>query len=187
MSAAICAHTARAWRWACAWDVAARKPGNVSHASAGHRMQAAQFLRSADAAADAIAERGASVGRRIEAAVAATQAAVGCNTNLGIVLLAAPLAVAAERRAATGSALAWPSLLEDVLAALDRSDSAACFRAIRLAQPAGLGQAASEDVSGEPSLGLRGVMALAAERDRDRKSTRLNSSHSQQSRMPSSA
>jgi nicotinamide-nucleotide amidase len=55
---------------ACRLDVAVRKPGNVSLASAGHRMQAQQFLASAEAAAGPLFEPGASVGQRIEGAVA---------------------------------------------------------------------------------------------------------------------
>ncbi|HET6718936.1 MAG TPA: triphosphoribosyl-dephospho-CoA synthase, partial [Rhodocyclaceae bacterium] len=86
-----------AFLWACGLDVAVRKPGNVSRASAGHGMQAAAFLSSAEAAAGPLFTPGLAVGARIEAAVAATWQAVGCNTNLGIVLLCAPLAVAWER------------------------------------------------------------------------------------------
>jgi triphosphoribosyl-dephospho-CoA synthase len=86
-----------AFLWACRLDVAVRKPGNVSRASAGHGMQAAAFLASAEAAAGPLFTPGLAVGARIEAAVAATWAAVGCNTNLGILLLCAPLAAAWER------------------------------------------------------------------------------------------
>ncbi|MDO9599129.1 MAG: triphosphoribosyl-dephospho-CoA synthase [Azoarcus sp.] len=85
-----------AFLWACGLDVAVRKPGNVSTASPGHAMEAAQFLASARAAADPLFARGRPVGERIEAAVVATRAAVGCNTNLGILLLCAPLAAALE-------------------------------------------------------------------------------------------
>ena len=88
-----------AFLWACGLDVAVRKPGNVSRASAGHGMQAEAFLASAEAAAGPLFARGQPVGARIEAAVAATRAAAGCNTNLGILLLCAPLAAALERLA----------------------------------------------------------------------------------------
>ena len=82
---------------ACALDVAVRKPGNVSRASPGHGMHAGLFIASAHAAAPALFAPGARVGGRIEAAVAASWAAAGCNTNLGIVLLCAPVAMAHER------------------------------------------------------------------------------------------
>ena len=146
---------------ACALDVAVRKPGNVSLHSPGHGMQAAQFLASADVAADAICQPGAPVGARIEAAVVATRAAVGCNTNLGILLLCAPLACAAEN-----TALPLQQALQQVLAALTIDDAAYAFRAIAHASPGGLGEAPEQDVRAAPSVTLLQAMALAADRDR---------------------
>lgn len=146
---------------ACALDVAVPKPGNVSLQAPGHGMLAAQFLTSAEVAADALCAPGAPVGARIEAAVAATRAAVGCNTNLGILLLCAPLAAAAER-----PGLPLPAALQQVLAELTVGDAAAAFRAIAHANPGGLGAAPEQDVRSAPSVTLREAMALAADRDR---------------------
>jgi triphosphoribosyl-dephospho-CoA synthase len=101
------------------------------------------------------------VGQRLEAAQAASWAAVGCNTNLGIVLLCAPIAAAAERLPRAD----LRQSLEAVLADLNRDDAAAAYRAIARAQPGGLGEAPAEDVRRPPSLGLRDAMALAARRD----------------------
>jgi triphosphoribosyl-dephospho-CoA synthase len=150
---------------ACELDVTVRKPGNVSVASPGHRMHAEQFTDSARAAAAALFDAGAPVGARIERAVAATWAAVGCNTNLGIVLLIAPLAAAAEGAGALESMAALRSALNAVLAALDSADARAAYRAIAMANPAGLGHAAQADVRSVPQIGLRDAMVLAAERD----------------------
>jgi triphosphoribosyl-dephospho-CoA synthase len=147
---------------ACALDVAVRKPGNVSVASPGHGMQAQQFVASAQAAAGPLFEAGRSVGERIEGAVAASFAAAGCNTNLGIVLLCAPLALALERRTA-GQSLR--QAVEAVLAALDVADARAAYRGIARANPGGLGEAAQQDVHAEPDMDLRAAMALAADRD----------------------
>jgi triphosphoribosyl-dephospho-CoA synthase len=145
---------------ACALDVAVRKPGNVSRVSPGHRMQAEQFIASAAAAVEPLFGPGARVGQRIEGAVNATWAAVGCNTNLGIVLLCAPIAAATERQGPLRGAV------EAVLADLDVTDAAAAYRAIARANPGGLGRAPAQDVSAAPSLDLRAAMALAADRDR---------------------
>ena len=54
---------------------------------------------SAEAAATPLCEPGEAVGARIRAAVEASGPPSPCNTNLGIVLLAAPLLCAAERGA----------------------------------------------------------------------------------------
>ncbi len=150
---------------ACALDVAVRKPGNVSSASPGHGMQASQFIASAEAATGPLCRPGASVGERIEAAVAASWAAVGCNTNLGIVLLCAPIAAAAERRSESTGRDGLRNAIEAVLERLDLDDAAAAYRAIVQANPGGLGSAPTEDVRNAPSIDLRAAMTLAADRD----------------------
>src|SRR5271154_932369 len=81
---------------ACLAELDAPKPGNVHRFAPGHRMEVADFVRSAEASAAAIASRGARMGTRVRAAVDATLKAVRQNTNLGIILLCAPLAAAAE-------------------------------------------------------------------------------------------
>ncbi len=147
---------------ACRMDVVAFKPGNVSLCSPGHNMQARDFLLSAEVAVPALCVAGASVGERIESAIGATHDAVGCNTNLGIVLLLAPLAVAAS----SGSGPDLRSRLRAVLARLSLADSEACYRAIRRARPGGLGRVDAEDVHAPPTLDLRRAMGLAAKVDR---------------------
>jgi len=150
------------YRDACRFDVLAAKPGNVSIAAAGHGMTARDFLASARVSAPAVARAGVGIGRAIREAIEATWAAVGCNTNLGIVLLAVPLAQAAQRAAPGG----LRERLALVLAGLDLDDAAEAFRAIRLAKPAGLGRVGAEDVDVAPTQSLRAAMALAADRDR---------------------
>jgi len=174
-----------AFLWACGLDVAVRKPGNVSRASAGHGMSAETFVVSARAAAAPLFARGRPVGERIEAAVAASWAAVGCNTNLGIVLLCAPLAAALERLPDDADARRerppQRPLVEDdqsaidpaalrtavltVLADLDVNDARAAYRGIALANPGGLGRAEAQDVAAPPTIDLRAAMTLAAGRD----------------------
>ena len=155
-------HLAAVLGKACRMDVVAFKPGNVSLWAAGHAMQAEDFLRSARVAVPCLSAPGRRVGARIEAAVKATIAAVGCNTNLGIVLLLAPLACAAE----AASTCDLRARLARVLRALDREDAADCFRAICAAQPAGLGEVAAGDVHEAPDMDLLEAMQLASVRDR---------------------
>ncbi len=87
----------RSFLAACRAELDALKPGNVHVHAGGHGMEVAHFEASAAAAApfrSAIAAM--KVGTRILRAVEASFAAAGCNTNLGILLLCAPLAAAAE-------------------------------------------------------------------------------------------
>lgn len=152
---------------ACALDVAVRKPGNVSSASPGHGMDARLFLDSADAAQHGLFAPGARVGARIEAAVEATLAVAGCNTNLGIVLLCAPLALAIERCPSPCDATRLRRSLQGVLDGLDVEDARAAYRAIAAARPGGLGHADQQDVAtAPPTVGLLEAMRLAADRDR---------------------
>lgn len=153
----------QAYLLACELDVAAIKPGNVSAAVPGHGMSADDFQRSALASADAVAGQTPGLGPRIQRAVAATQAAVRMNTNLGIVLLCAPLAEAALRLTPGWS---LRSLLREILRSADQNDAEHVFAAIRLANPGGLGASVEHDVMQPARARLRDVMAAAADRDR---------------------
>lgn len=141
---------------ACRAELAALKPGNVHRFADGHGMTVADFERSAEVAAPALACRGAGVGRRVLEGVEATRTALGQNTNLGILLLAAPLAVAAE------TARSVPA----VLATLTDEDAQLAFAAIRHAAPGGLGRSEAHDVADEPTVGLVEAMRVAEGRDR---------------------
>jgi triphosphoribosyl-dephospho-CoA synthase len=152
---------AAAFKAACRDELDAPKPGNVHIFASGHRMTACEFVRSAEAAAGPLTAPGARVGERIVGAVEATFAAVGSNTNLGIILLCAPLAAAAE--------LKFEDLragLAQVLDRLDVRDAELAFRAIVRAAPAGLGRTERHDVFAPATVTLKAAMAEAAQRDR---------------------
>ncbi len=149
-----------AFRWACLTELDAPKPGNVHAFADGHRMTVDEFVRSANAAAASLSAQGARVGLRIHRAVMATFAAVGTNTNLGIILLCAPLAAAAERDAAN-----LRGALHEVLQDLDVDDADLTFRSIVRAAPAGLGHSAQHDVFNPATVSLLEAMSAAANRD----------------------
>jgi triphosphoribosyl-dephospho-CoA synthase len=154
------AQIAEAFKWACVAELNAPKPGNVHVYAAGHRMTAGEFVRSAVAAAGPLSAPAARVGERILGAVEATMAAVGANTNLGIILLCAPLAAAAE--------VANEDLrasLAQILRGLGRHDADLAFRAIVRAAPAGLGRSARHDVFEPATASLLQAMIEAADRD----------------------
>lgn len=152
---------------ACRLDIAVRKPGNVSQASAGHGMNAALFLASAQAARAPLFDSALGVGERIERAMLATLDVAGCNTNLGIVLLVAPLAVALERAPAPLARDGVRHSLAAVLAGLSIDDARGAYRAIAAAHPAGLGTTDAQDVAEAPTVTLLDAMRLAATRDRN--------------------
>lgn len=144
---------------ACALEATARKPGNVHPRAAFADMAYPDFVLSALAIAPALDRApGRPLGETILDAVAATRSVVDRNTNLGMILLLAPLAAIPGERP-------WQAEVADLLARTTVDDSKAAYRAIRLASPGGLGEAAEQDLDDEPTLPLRDVMALAADRD----------------------
>jgi triphosphoribosyl-dephospho-CoA synthase len=144
---------------ACLLEVTARKPGNVHRFADLPGLHLADFLLSATAIREPLDRAAASgVGLAVLEAIEATRRMVTTNTNLGIVLLLAPLAaVPADATLASG--------VEAILAATTTDDSRLVFRAIRLAQPSGLGEVSDQDVAHEPTMPLRAVMCMAADRD----------------------
>jgi triphosphoribosyl-dephospho-CoA synthase len=152
-----------AFEAACLAELDALKPGNVHRHAPGHDMTTMDFERSAAAAAPSMGDPRLSVGERILAAVEATREAVGCNTNLGIVLLCAPLAQAALCRSPGQNFL---DALAEALTSLDVADASLAFRAICLAAPGGLGSSPRHDVRDEPNVTLLEAMREAAFRDR---------------------
>ncbi|MEH6717579.1 MAG: triphosphoribosyl-dephospho-CoA synthase [Aurantimonas endophytica] len=149
---------------ACRAELDVVKPGNVHRFSPGHGMEAATFEAAAAAAAPFVAQPGAGVGARILGATRASWASVGVNANLGIVLLAAPLAAAAETASGPGTD-ALREALRQALATLTPDDARDAFAAIALASPGGLGEVLEHDVRQPPSIGLVAAMRLASERD----------------------
>jgi len=119
------------------------------------------------------------VGETILRAIQATRQVVPTNTNLGIVLLLAPLAKAWSRMSPkiwvdSGEGenkfpkhARWTNEIAKVLQGLTAEDTRLVYEAIRLAAPAGMGHVESYDVYREdyPEITLLEAMRLAAERD----------------------
>ncbi|MFQ5658974.1 MAG: triphosphoribosyl-dephospho-CoA synthase [Gammaproteobacteria bacterium] len=143
-------------------EIDALKPGNVSRYAGGHGMSYQDFIQSAEAVVPILCHCDYSVGERILESVVATREVAGCNTNLGMLLLYAPLIKAFE--VSVDSRDLRRSLVT-TLAALQHADTEAIFAAIRLANPAGLGQVAQYDVHSTTEADIITVMQAAADRD----------------------
>ncbi len=152
---------AQAYQNACMAELEALKPGNVHIFADGHGMVVEQFISSAEASAQHIANPTLALGERIFKAVEATFQAVGCNTNLGIVLLCAPLMQAALQQ----SSLSFQEKLDHVLANTSIQDAQYAFDAIQLAKPAGLGHSDTHDIHQQADCTLLEAMQAAALKD----------------------
>lgn len=146
-------------RQACRLEVLATKPGNVSPAHSFNNANVDDFLKSADAISPILqSAANGPLGKSILDAIVATQQAVGHNTNLGIVLLLAPLCAVTDWSAAR-------SQLQDIITGTTIQDAQWLYEAIRIATPGGLGSSSDQDVAGAPTMTLLQCMQLAADRD----------------------
>ena len=177
---------ATAAQLACLLEASAAKPGNVSPGRSFADLRYEDFLAGAAAIGAPLAAADSQpLGVTIRAAIDATARWTHSNTNLGIVLLLAPIAKAAVRLppsplcgfGETGKA---ESTREDVVSGFSRTlrdavrrvldtttieDAREAYSAIRLAAPGGLGRVDDQDIADEPTRTLLDVMRLAAGRD----------------------
>ncbi len=151
------------YQQACEMELQAFKPGNVSVYADGHDMTVADFRISAKVSADALCNRDYSLGEKIYYAVQATKTAVACNTNLGIILLCAPLI---QAMSVIKPGITLKQALHQVLLTTTIEDADWVFKAIMLASPGGLGRADNQDVAEKPSITLTEAMRLASHKDR---------------------
>lgn len=159
MSSDFMHHLERAVLWACRLEVLAPKPGNVHPSASFTDLHCRDFLRSAELVASILAlSSKTGIGKAILSAINATRAEVSSNTNLGIVLLIAPLAsLPAEVPLKNG--------ISSRLHELTLQDSADVYEAIRRAQPGGMGKVSDQDVNDAPTVTLLEAMRMAADRD----------------------
>jgi triphosphoribosyl-dephospho-CoA synthase len=159
---------------ACILEVVSPKPGNVDRQHDFHDTRFEDFLLSAVSIGPAIQSAGrVGVGRTILRAIQNTRRLVTSNTNLGIVLLLAPLAKACfntnkvkfRHSSAEASMNAIRKELVLILKGLTVQDARLAYQAIRLAQPGGMGQLPLGDISQEPDITLLQAMELVIERD----------------------
>jgi len=157
---------AAAAQLACLLEATAPKPGNVSPARRFDDIGYEDFLASAAAIGGPLAGAGARpLGATIRLAVESTGSWTSSNTNLGIVLLLAPLVRAAVLEAESDNASSFRDSLRHVIDTTTVDDAREVYAAIRRAAPGGLGRADAQDVADEPTVTLLEAMRLAAGRD----------------------
>jgi triphosphoribosyl-dephospho-CoA synthase len=142
---------------ACLLEVSAPKPGNVHRGADFEDLTFYDFQTSAVAIGPVFdqAEK-QRVGGIVLAALQATQSVVATNTNLGLMLLMAPLA---KTTAFDETAM------QIVVNELDATDAEDVYQAIVLADAGGMGQVESMDVTDEAPESLLTAMHAAQDRD----------------------
>ncbi len=153
-------------QFACICEACAPKPGNVNRAHDFSDASLEDFLISAVAVGPALeSAHTASVGQTVWQATADTRRTVRSNTNLGLILLLAPLVKASLSASSASEPAQIRRSLGAVLKSLTAADAALAYAAIRLARPGGLGQVSQADIAEEPSITLLQAMELARDRD----------------------
>lgn len=144
---------------ACTLEVCAPKPGNVHRGADFEDVTLQDFLASAIAIGP-VFDQAASLplGQLILQSVQATTLVCRSNTNLGMILLFAPLAIASPEENLQAAA-------QKVVEHSTADDAQAIYEAIRLASPGGLQQSDQHDVAGDAPGHIVEAMQLAAERD----------------------
>ncbi|GIR49975.1 MAG: triphosphoribosyl-dephospho-CoA synthase [Burkholderiaceae bacterium] len=137
---------------ACQLDVQTLKPGNVSFNSSGFGMTGQDFINSSKACAPLLVQPGLELGEKIYLATKESIKATGCNTNLGIILLCAPvlhvmqkLAEEEFRRLVNPLAYLQAELMKTINE-IDLNQSKLIYDAIVHANPGGLGEDKEMDV-----------------------------------------
>ena len=148
---------------ACLLEVLAPKPGNVYPGAEWNfkKTTVLDFINSAMAIVPVFEQASQwTVGEMVLQGVQVTRRQVATNTNLGQLLLMAPLAVVlAEQGEITKSGV------EAVLNRLTIDDSMKVYEAIRLAEPGGMGQKSDHDIHDTPTRPLLQIMQMVQAED----------------------
>lgn len=173
--AQLAGDVAAAAQLACLLETTAPKPGNVSPEHSFADLAYEDLLASAAAIGRPLAGAGTRpLGATIRLAIEATRRWTRSNTNLGLVLLLAPLARATFRQTSVpppgtevggGTEVPLRAAVRRVLHETTVDDAREVYAAIRLAAPGGLGRVGEQDVADEPSVTLLEAMRLGAGRD----------------------
>jgi triphosphoribosyl-dephospho-CoA synthase len=144
---------------ACLFEATAPKPGNVHRGADFADLSFLDLTVSGVVVAPHLARAAElGVGAAAWQAMQATQRVIATNSNLGIVLLLAPLAAVPREEP-------LPAGVQQLLQQLTPQDSLYLWRTIQAAKAGGLGQVPEHDVAGTAPQHILPAMQLAADRD----------------------
>lgn len=147
-----------AFEYACKLDVFSIKPGNVFFNHPAYGMTHKDFLQSSMACSDIICENGMDIGIKVLECVKASFDVVGCNTNLGIILLCAPIV---EAIYLDKDHKFLQSNLKIVIDGIDEKQTASIYKAINMAHAGGMGSKEEFDLNEDNSSNFRLFEAMS--------------------------
>lgn len=148
----------------CYAEMSALKPGNVHEYSPGHRMITKDFYKSANIIANCLTNNNFHFSKKILKCVQEIKEKVKKNTNLGIILLFAPIvSIVLEK-----GILNKKELYKKIPLYIKKQNlkkSLPIFEAIKIAAPGGLGKSTKYDVNQLPKVTLYNAMNYSSKKD----------------------
>ena len=151
-----------AYLYACKKDIELVKPGNVNLNSPHSDTTAQDYLNSATQSSKELFREEYSLGERILKSINVTRETVRTNTNLGIILLCAPIVQAC----ADFNNLGLKEGLKKVLKNTSIQDTQDLCMAIKTSSPGGLGRSNVYDINSKPITTIEDIMSYSANYDR---------------------
>jgi triphosphoribosyl-dephospho-CoA synthase len=146
-----------AFEYACKLDVFSIKPGNVFHGYPAYGMTHKDFLQSSMACSDIICEQNMDIGEKILECVKSSMDVVGCNTNLGIILLCVPIV---EALYMDKNHIFNQSNLKKVISNINEDQTKKIYKAINVANAGGMGLKDEFDLNNNKSKGFTILEAM---------------------------
>jgi triphosphoribosyl-dephospho-CoA synthase len=151
-----------AYLFSCKKDIELIKPGNVNLLSSHKDTKAQDYLDSAILSSRELFNQNYSLGKRILESVNVTRSKVNVNTNLGIILLCAPV---------IQSYIDFNNLdlrdgIKKTLSTTSIKDTHDLCAAINISSPGGLGDSDMYDTASYPNASIKQIMDYSQEYDR---------------------
>ena len=151
-----------AYLFSCKKDIELIKPGNVNLLSSHKDTKAQDYLDSAILSSKELFNQNYSLGKRILESVNVTRSQVNVNTNLGIILLCAPV---------IQSYIDFDNLdlregIKKTLSTTSIKDTHDLCAAINISSPGGLGDSDMYDTASYPNASIKQIMDYSQEYDR---------------------
>ena len=151
-----------AYLFSCKKDIELIKPGNVNLLSSHKDTKAQDYLDSAILSSKELFNQNYSLGKRILESVNVTRSQVNVNTNLGIILLCAPV---------IQSYIDFNNLdlregIKKTLSTTSIKDTHDLCAAINISSPGGLGDSDMYDTASYPNASIKQIMNYSQEYDR---------------------
>ena len=151
-----------AYLFSCKKDIELIKPGNVNLLSSHKDTKAQDYLDSAILSSKELFNQNYSLGKRILESVNVTRSQVNVNTNLGIILLCAPV---------IQSYIDFNNLdlregVKKTLSTTSIKDTHDLCAAINISSPGGLGDSDMYDTASYPNASIKQIMDYSQEYDR---------------------